>query len=188
VKIMRIATLLLAIVVMCAGPPALSATANKPSGFVDCSEFLELAGEDTGTVEVNLSGALLQAVSGIDPDLQEAVSGLESIHAVILTFEQKNRASRALDMIRRTEQTLIDRKWEVLTRIKDGTSNVTVLVLLDDDVIQGLVVLVADVEGHEVVCANIAGVIDLAKLASLGETLDIPGLDQIEHEDDGDED
>ena len=183
-KFIHTGTSLLIVALACLGLPLLAATAEPTNvaGYVDCSEFLELAGDDTATVEVNLRGALLRAVVGFDPELKAAVGGLESIHAVILTFEEKNRATRALELIRRTERALIDRKWDVLTRVKDGESNVTVLVLFDDDVIQGLVVLVADTNGHEVVCANIAGVIDMAALASLGETLDIPGLDQVEPE------
>jgi len=82
--------------------------------------------------------------------------------------------------MRQTESKLIDREWEVLTRIRNGESNVTVLVLNDEESIQGLVVLVADAGGHEVVFANIAGTIDLAAIAKLGESLEIPGLDQVD--------
>ncbi|MHC4502973.1 MAG: hypothetical protein ACYTFI_06690, partial [Planctomycetota bacterium] len=45
--------------------------------------------------------------------------------------------------------------------------------------ISTVVVLVADAEGEEVVFANIAGAIDLAAIAALGETFEIPGLDQV---------
>lgn len=152
---------------------------NHP-GFVDGSAFLEVAADDCTTVEVNLHGALLRAILGIDPELKEAVAGLESIHAVILSCEENGRAAKPLDLIRRTERKLIDRGWEVLTRIKDGESNVTVLVLNDEESIQGLVVLVADAGGHEVAFANIAGTIDLAAIAKLGESLEIPGLDQVD--------
>lgn len=152
----------------------------KHPGFVDGSAFLELAGDDCTTVEVNLHGALLRAVLGIDPELKEAVGGLESIRAVILSCEENGRAEKALDLIRQTERKLVDRDWEVLTRIKDDESNVTVLVLNDEDSIGGLVVLVADAGGHEVVFANIAGTIDLAAIARLGESLEIPGLDQVD--------
>jgi hypothetical protein len=152
----------------------------KHPGFVDGSAFLALAGEDTTTVEVNLHGSILRAVLAFDPELKELVAGLESIHAVILGYEENGRAAKALDLMRRTERKLIDRDWEVLTRVKDGESNVTVLVLNDEESIQGLVVLVADAGGHEVVFANIAGTVDLAAIAKLGESLEIPGLDQVD--------
>jgi hypothetical protein len=153
---------------------------EKHPGFIDGSAFLALASDDCTTVEVNLHGALLRAILGIDPELKEAVGGLESIHAVILSCEENGRAAKALDLIRQTERKLVDRDWEVLTRIKDGESNVTVLVLNDEESIQGLAVLVADAGGHEIVFANIAGTVDLPAIAKLGESLEIPGLDQVD--------
>jgi hypothetical protein len=149
-------------------------------GFVDGSRFLELATEDATTVEVNLHGAILKAIVGIDPDLKKLAGGLESIHAVILGFEKKGEAVKAFDVMRQTERKLVDREWEVLTRIKDEESNVSVLVLNDDETIRGLVVLASNEGGEEIVFANIAGSIDLAAIAALGETLDIPGLDEVE--------
>lgn len=152
----------------------------KHPGFVDGSAFLALASDDCTTVEVNLHGAILRAVLAFDPELKELVAGLESIHAVVLGCEGNGRAAKALDLMRQTERKLSDRDWEVLTRVKDGESNVTVLVLNDEESIEGLVVLVADAGGDEIVFANIAGTIDLAAIAKLGESLDIPGLDQVD--------
>jgi hypothetical protein len=182
VKSTHAIALLLSLAAATFAPPVCAADAAhvKHPGFVDGSGFLALANDDCTTVEVNLHGALLRAILGIDPELKKAVGGLESIHAVILSCEENGRAAKALDLMRQTERKLFDRDWEVLTRIKDGESNVSVLVLNDEESIQGLVVLVADAGGHEVVFANIAGVIDLASIAELGETLDIPGLDQID--------
>jgi hypothetical protein len=153
---------------------------EKIPGYVDCSGFLDLAGEDTGSVEVNLQGALLKALVGIDPELKAVVGGLRSIHAVILHCGDKGRADRAVRLIRGTEERLVGRGWDVLTRVRNGTSNVTVLVLSGEETIDGLVVLAADASGNEVVCANIAGLIDLAAIAKLGEHLDIPGLDEVD--------
>jgi len=158
--------------------PAFAAERDKLPGYVDGSRFLDLAGEHTTTVEVNFHGALLKAILGIDPDLKKLAGGLESIQAVILTFEEKGPATKALELMRQTEERLVDSKWEALTRIKEGSSRITVLVLADEEEISGLVVLVAD-EG-EIVFANIAGTIDLAALARLGEQFDIPGLDQVD--------
>jgi hypothetical protein len=182
VKSIHASALLVVIVLAAAAIPVWGADSSheKHPGFVDGSAFLALAGEDTTTVEVNLHGALLKAILGFDPELKELVAGLESIHAVILSYEKDGRAAKALDLMRQTESKLIDREWEVLTRIRNGESNVTVLVLNDEESIQGLVVLVADAGGHEVVFANIAGTIDLAAIAKLGESLEIPGLDQVD--------
>jgi hypothetical protein len=171
---------LLAALVAAAPVVAVDTDTGKGPGFVDGSRFLELATEDTGVVEVNLHGGILKAITAFDPDLKKLAGGLESIHAVILSFEKRTSASRALEVMRQTERRLVDRKWDVLTKIKNGDSNVTVLVLGEEETIRGLVVLAADAGGEEVVFANIAGIIDLAAIAKLGETLEIPGLDQID--------
>jgi hypothetical protein len=148
-------------------------------GFVDGSGFLELAGRDAGTVEVNLHGALLRALLAWDPELKELVSGLESIHAVILDVERRDSYEKVKDLMHRTERKLLDRGWERLARVRDAETNVTVLVLNDEETVQGLVVMVGGDDEGELVFANIAGVIDLAGIARLGETLEIPGLDQV---------
>jgi hypothetical protein len=182
VKRIHASALLLSLAAATLALPARAAdTAHlEHPGFVDGSAFLELAGDDATTVEVNLHGALLKAIVSFDPELKKAAAGLESIHAVILSYDEDGRAAKALDLMRRTERKLIDRDWEVLTRIKDEDSNVTVLVLSAEETIQGLVVLVADAGGHEIAFANIAGTIDLAAIARLGETLEIPGLDKVD--------
>jgi len=148
-------------------------------GFVDGAAFLELAGEESGTVEVNLQGDLLRALLGFDPELKKLAGGLESIHAVVLELEDEDRAARARDLLRRTEKRLLGRGWQRLARVKDKGANVSVLVLNDEDRVNGLVVMVVEGEGEEIVFANIAGTLDLAAIARLGESLEIPGLDQV---------
>lgn len=148
-------------------------------GFVDGSVFLEQAGDDDGTIEVSLHGPLLRALLSTHPELKRMVGGLESIHAVVLELADGDRARKARASMRRTEAGLLDRGWELLAKIRDGGADVTLLVLNDEETIQGLVVMVADEGERQVVFANVAGVIDLAAIASLGETLEIPGLDQV---------
>jgi len=150
-----------------------------PLGFVDGSAFLELAGDDAGTIEISLRGALLRALTSFDPELKRLVGGLESIHAVIVEPEQGASLKRVRELVRRRERSLLGEGWERLARVRDGTADVTVLVLNDEETIRGLVVMAADEEDGSVVFANVAGVIDLAAIAALGEQLEIPGLDQV---------
>ena len=165
-----------------AAAPVLAEGRERSPGYVDGSLFLDLATEDTTTIEINLSGAILQAIASTDEDLKQLAGGLESIHAVILEFTDEGRVAKVQELLRQTEKQLRDKGWEVLTRIKEGAGRVTVLVLNDGEAIQGLVVLVSD--GGEVVFANIAGVIDLNAIAKLGESFDIPGLGEIVQGDD----
>jgi hypothetical protein len=156
-----------------------SATTPSSPGYVEGSRFLDLASPDDSTVEVALQGALLKALVGFDPELAEQVGGLESIHAVVLELAGTERLRQARDTMRKTESDLLERGWQRLARVKDGTANVGVFVLSDAEVVKGLVVLVLDEEEGALVFANVAGIVDLAALAALGQELEIPGLDQL---------
>ena len=117
-------------------------------------------------------------LASVDPDLEDLVGGLESIHAVILEAEDDGTANRILDLMRATERRLMGQGWERLARVRDDESEIKVLVLNDEEAILGLVVMVAD-DDHEFVFANIAGELNLAAISAIGESLDIPGLDEL---------
>jgi hypothetical protein len=163
----------LAVTVAAAADPA------RIPGFVDPQAFIDLFGDDAVTVEVSLRGALLKALSGLDPELAATTRGLESIQAVILELGDSPRAERARALVRDTEQRLMRAGWERLARVQDEGAEVKVLVLNDEEAIQGLVVLVVDLDEGNVVFANVAGAIDLSAIARVGDDLDLPGLDQI---------
>jgi hypothetical protein len=156
---------------------------KKHPGYVDGSLLLSLADDDTGSVEVTLHGPLLQALMSFDPELKELAGELKSIHAVVLDLDEGDTGSwkKGRDLLLKTEKDLLSRGWSRITKIQDEGSNVSVLVLSDEETIGGLVVLVSD-EGGELVFANIAGNIDLAAISKLGEKLDIPGLDDLDDE------
>jgi len=56
---------------------------------------------------------------------------------------------------------------------------VDVFTLTPNKTIEGLVVLVINQEDGEVVFANLAGTIDLAKIGDMENTLHVPGLDKV---------
>ena len=56
------------------------------------------------------------------------------------------------------------------------------LVLSDGEVIQGLTVMVIDMEEGELVFANIAGTLDLAAIQEIGDGLGIPGIEDLDIE------
>jgi hypothetical protein len=157
---------------------------NHP-GYVDGSRLLSLADDDTSTVEVSLNGAILRALISFDPELKQIAAGLESIHAIVLDFDDEESAqvARGGDLLREIEKSLVGREWQMITKIKDEGTNVSVLVQSDAELIGGLVVLISGGDG-ELVFANIAGDIDLEAIAKLGEKLDIPGLEHLDEGDD----
>jgi hypothetical protein len=153
---------------------------RRHPGFVDGSAFAALATPEATTVEIALHGALLRALTTWDPELGKLAGGLQSIHAVILELGDAGQHSRGRELLLGTEKKLLERGWERITRIKEGGSDVVVLALAQGDRIQGLVVMVSSLEEQgELVFANIAGDIDLAALAELGEQMAIPGLDRL---------
>lgn len=171
------------------GSPALAQTpapAPATSGYVDGAMFRALVDEDKEIVEVNLEGAILQALakSAGDGPGQAAGDGskdlfgkLKSIHAVIGTV--KGPASAAMTLVQQTDQKLVAMGWQRITRIKDATSTISVLTHTVNDRVDGLVALIFDTEDKELVFANLAGEIDVTRLGEIGERLNVPGLDQV---------
>jgi hypothetical protein len=178
---MKFLTLLPALALaLCVAAPAAVAgdDYSKLPGFVDGKKFIEAVGDDAVTVEVSIGGALLSAITKFDPQLHELAGGLKSISAIVLSTEDAGDTAKARSMIRDTRTRLKKEGWEALATIREEGSEVQVLVLNDDEAIQGLVVMVAD--ENEIVFANLAGVLDLAAIVAIGEGLDLPGLDVLE--------
>jgi hypothetical protein len=153
------------------------------SGYVDGSMFRALIDENAEVVEVNLEGAILQALAKSKDDehgtndSKDLFAKLKSIHAVIGTV--KGPASAALAVVQQTDQKLVAMGWQRVTRIKDESSTVSVLTHTVGDRVDGLVALIFDSDDKELVFANLAGEIDVTRLGEIGERLNVPGLDQV---------
>lgn len=158
---------------------------SRIPGYIDGSAFADLADEGSKIVEVNIAAPLLKALSRAAPskdgeDVGELLRQLQSISAVIVELDKNPaRIERAAKLVREMENRLKRERWERLARVRDKDQKVGVFVRNDDKVIDGLVVLVLDQDEGKVVFANIAGVIDLARIGKLGEKLNVPGLDAL---------
>jgi hypothetical protein len=161
-----------------ASAAALAGEPEAIAGFVDGRAFIEAVGDDAVTVEISLAGPLLAALTKMDPELQALAGGLQSIHAVVLESPPGSARARLRTLVAETDAKLLKQGWERLARVREPEGEVKILVLPAGDVIRGLVVMVVNEE--QVVFANIAGVLDLAKIAAIGEGLDLPGLDEID--------
>jgi hypothetical protein len=170
----------LALLLACAVAGAPYSLAAEGLGFVDSKPFIEIAGEDGVMVEVNLSGSLLKTIINIDPSLKELAGGLESIHAVVMALNGSGRAERARETILKIEKDLRNHSWQRLALVRENDGEVRVLTLSDGEGIQGLVVMVIDMEEGEMVFANIAGNLDLAAISKIGDGLGIPGIEDLE--------
>lgn len=164
------------------------AAAAAVPGCVDSKDFLEIAGDEAVSVEVSLGGPLLRILTKGNPELSEQAGGLESIQAVILDLSgdveldeiDPALVDRARELIASTQTRLKRGGWQRLARVRDGAEEVQVLVLSDDEVIQGLVVMVLDRNEGQMIFANLCGVLDLAAIQAIGEEINIPGLDELD--------
>lgn len=174
----------------CATPSAAAATATMPaatvagegSGSIDTSALRDLAGADGVKVEVNLSGALLKLLSGaIDDEQAEAarmISDLESINVLILNVDE-GKAEKAAATITKMGDSLAKKGWNAIARIQEEGETVQVLLHMDgDEAIDGLVVMVNEKNGGELVFVNIVGRIDLENLGALAGQFEIEGLEE----------
>jgi len=169
----------LLVLVLLAGISALpAAAAKKGPGYVSSDSFVEVAGDDALQVQVSIPSSLLKLITGADPELKRLAGGLESIEAVILDLSRRGVAERARAAMKETEKRLLRSGWERLVLVREEGSEVRVLLLNNEERIDGLVVMVVD--GTEMVFANVAGMIDLAAIEEIGGALGVPGLDDID--------
>lgn len=178
----RLAGVALTAALTCTLAMAVDPDITRLPGYVDGTVFVELADPDGTLVEISLPGKILKPFCGVlqkqDPDLG-VVCGLEWIGAVVLEYDEPSaNLEKARQLVLDTEERLLDRGWERLARIQERGEMVRVLMLVNDDIVTGLVVLV--VEEKEIVFANVAGHIDMNQLGTLAEKMDIPGLEDID--------
>jgi len=164
--------------------PAASATENElrnVPGYVDNSTFIDLAGgPEAVRVEVSIHPSLLKLIcASLEPDLQEVACGLKSLGAVILDLS-RGAVEEARELVAATERDLRGKGWVRMAMVKEQDSEVRVLILNDEKMISGLVVMVIDYDERELVFANVAGELDLEAMQEIGEKLDIPGLEDLE--------
>ena len=157
---------------------------GKGPGYVDPSTFIRIAGDDRVLVQISISEALLRMITRSDPDLKRIAGGLKSIEAVVLDLSRQGASKDAQAALLETEKGMLREGWERLVLVREEDGEVRILILPDDDMIQGLVVMIVDRGDETMIFANIAGRVDLASLAEVGEAFDIPGLEDLEMEDD----
>jgi Domain of unknown function (DUF4252) len=179
----RAPALALAVLMTSASFAAAAQTPAVSAGYVDGDMFRALVDDEKDVVEVNLDGAILQALANVASDdhdsakTKDLFAKLKSIHAVIGTV--KGPASAALALVQKTDQKLVAAGWQRVTRITNATSNVSVLTHTVANRVDGLVALMFDSKDNELVFANLAGEIDVTQLGEIGKRFNVPGLEQV---------
>ena len=183
---LRMTVLAVSLAASVASLPARAESPKVTGGYVDGSLFRELIDESKEVVEVNLDGAILQALANSahdDDDAQHAKANkdlfakLKSIHAVIGTV--KGPSSAALALVQKTDQRLAAAGWQRIARITTPESTISVLTHTAGDKVDGLVALIFDSGDKELVFANLAGEIDVTQLGEIGEKFNVPGLGRL---------
>ena len=166
---------------------AQDAEIRKHPAFVDGSAFVDLAGEHGELVEVSIGPALLSALAagaGKNGDEElAALSGLKGIYAYVVGLEgDPVRVEKARKLAAEIEAKLVRDSWERIVRVRDGAERINVFTrpgAAGEGKVEGLVVLVFDGDGGEVVFCNLVGTIDLAKLGAISDSMNVPGLDKL---------
>jgi hypothetical protein len=145
---------------------------------------IDYPGAGEAKVEVNLAGPLFtlaaKAVGDEDPEAAEFLASLKAVRVRI--YEQAALGGKSFDeVLEFYKKQLQKSKWEVLARVKDKASTVGVYSLTKGkgDIISGLVVLVGNPK--EWVIVNLAGEMDVTKLAKINEAAgNVFGLPKID--------
>ena len=156
--------------------PARAQITDQP-GYFPIEDF-NLLSPDALSVEVNLNSGLLGLVAAAmeeeDPAFAELVRGLEGIRVRIGEADDvdlealRSGFARASDWVEEND-------WETLIRIREDDEELFVFTRMHEGEMVGTTVLALDPAG-EIVMVNVVGRLDLALLAVLAESLDIPQL------------
>jgi hypothetical protein len=122
-------------------------------------------------VEVDLNGALLafvaEASKGADPDIADALSGIDGIR--VRVYEELEDAAAVSAFIEDTSKALERAAWQRMVYVREGTDKVRIYVKMRDQEMTGMTVMVVD--SSEAVFISIAGTIDPAQLGRVARAM-----------------
>lgn len=159
-------------------------TKNHP-GYVEGSQFVDLIDEDGDLIEISLDRKLLKLFSGramkrLDSEIGAILSDLVAMNAVIGEISENREEVKAeLDSIRKK----VERNgWDRFVRIRENGEEYAAYIHInedDEEIVDGLLVIGFHDHGKELLFVNIAGNIDMERIAMLGERFGVPGLDDL---------
>lgn len=132
-------------------------------------------------VEINLSKQLIGLLGSItkheNPELAELTANIENI--TVRVYQLDSNADKALALVDKTTKALKKDKWEPIISVSESGSKMRIFSKTQNNVMDGLVVMVVGQEpkegklGGEAVFINIVGQIDPARIGELTAALDI---------------
>jgi hypothetical protein len=154
--------------------------ANPPPGLVDFGKFTRPTNGEL--VEINLDGdtiaMALQVAGKSQPDLAESLRGLHSICTNVVGLDNQNR-EEVLSRMKTVRSELDTSGWQRIISVQEKKEDVGIyLKTRGREAVEGLVITVLD-GPKEAVFINIVGDINMEKLASLGDKLNLDALKKL---------
>lgn len=154
--------------------------ANSPPGMVDFGKFSKPTNGEL--VEINLNGDTLamavQVAGKSQPDFAELLRGLHSVRVNVVGLDNQNR-EEITTRVKTLRGELDSQGWQQIVSVQEKKEDVGIyLKTRGREAVEGLVVTVVDGR-KEAVFINIAGDIQVDKLAALGDKLNLDALKKV---------
>jgi hypothetical protein len=163
-----------------------TARAETPKpGAVDFAS-LGLGSDEEASVEVNLSGPLLQLAASAtddedDPGLSQMLSKLDAI--TVRTYSMEGKSPDAYDkQVAALSRKLEADGWQTIVKVREKDERAHIAVKMVGDRIVGLTVIAFD-HDDELAFINIVGDIDMKQIGRLGKHMNIDALDSLDDKD-----
>jgi hypothetical protein len=122
-------------------------------------------------VEVDLNAALLgfvaEAAKGTDPEVADALAGIDGIR--VRVYEELADTVAVAAFIEDASKALERANWQRMVYVRDGTDKVRIYVKMRDQEMTGMTVMVVD--SSEAVFISVAGSIDPAQLGRVARAM-----------------
>lgn len=145
---------------------------REMAGYVEFSDLSSVYGEPK--VRINIGEKLLHFVAKMNKENdREAAELFDKLKAVrVEVYKLNNNSGPANEVVDKVAGELQSHDWEPIVIVNDDKDRVRIFVKLNDDVIEGLV-LMAVGDKDEAVFINIIGQIDPSQVAKVTRTLNI---------------
>ena len=128
-------------------------------------------------IEVNLSGALIRLVAKTAKNDREAAKLLEMLEGVYVRGYDSGEADLG-EVSRYYKNKLKEERWEVIAKVKEDNEIFEVHTLFDQDIINGLFIMIAETE--QTIFVNVFGRINPEQIGELLDSLDVDDLGNVD--------
>jgi hypothetical protein len=152
------------------------AGAVHAQGYFDFSQVPGLGVEPTVQIDLNptLLGFVTAAAQASDPEVAEAISGIENVR--VRVYEHVEDPDAVLAYVEDSSGQLESDGWQRMVYIQGDQEKVRVYVKIENNQAVGLTVMVVDGPADEAVFINVAGLIDPVKLGQVAKGIGVDGI------------